>query len=86
MLFRCPGLKNTANIGGKDNMGEAEKKIMTGRICGNCTACCDGWLQIEVRGHRGPAWESRVRSASSINARSTTSDRSIPAANSFADG
>jgi hypothetical protein len=22
------------------------------RTCGNCTACCDGWLQIEVRGHR----------------------------------
>jgi len=21
------------------------------RICGPCTACCDGWLQIEVRGH-----------------------------------
>ena len=21
------------------------------RSCGNCTACCDGWLQIEVRGH-----------------------------------
>jgi hypothetical protein len=22
------------------------------RTCGSCTACCDGWLQIEVRGHR----------------------------------
>jgi hypothetical protein len=22
------------------------------RSCGSCTACCDGWLQIEVRGHR----------------------------------
>lgn len=22
------------------------------RICGSCTACCDGWLQIEVRGHK----------------------------------
>jgi hypothetical protein len=21
------------------------------RSCGDCTACCDGWLQIEVRGH-----------------------------------
>jgi hypothetical protein len=21
------------------------------RRCGSCTACCDGWLQIEVRGH-----------------------------------
>jgi hypothetical protein len=21
------------------------------RICGSCTACCDGWLKIEVRGH-----------------------------------
>jgi hypothetical protein len=21
------------------------------RSCGSCTACCDGWLQIEVRGH-----------------------------------
>jgi hypothetical protein len=22
------------------------------RSCGSCTACCDGWLQIEVRGHQ----------------------------------
>ena len=22
------------------------------RSCGSCTACCDGWLQIEVRVHR----------------------------------
>jgi hypothetical protein len=22
------------------------------RTCGSCTACCDGWLLIEVRGHR----------------------------------
>jgi hypothetical protein len=22
-----------------------------GRTCGSCTACCDGWLRIEVRGH-----------------------------------
>jgi hypothetical protein len=22
------------------------------RSCGDCTACCDGWLQIEVRGHQ----------------------------------
>jgi hypothetical protein len=22
------------------------------RNCGECTACCDGWLQIEVRGHQ----------------------------------
>jgi len=22
-----------------------------GRSCGACTACCDGWLKIEVRGH-----------------------------------
>jgi hypothetical protein len=22
------------------------------RTCGSCTACCDGWLQIEVRGHK----------------------------------
>jgi hypothetical protein len=22
------------------------------RHCGSCTACCDGWLQIDVRGHR----------------------------------
>jgi hypothetical protein len=22
------------------------------RTCGSCTACCDGWLQIEVRGHQ----------------------------------
>jgi hypothetical protein len=22
------------------------------RTCGTCTACCDGWLQIEVYGHR----------------------------------
>lgn len=22
------------------------------RNCGSCTACCDGWLQIEVRGHK----------------------------------
>jgi hypothetical protein len=22
------------------------------RSCGSCTACCDGWLQIEVRGHK----------------------------------
>ena len=22
------------------------------RSCGSCTACCDGWLQIEVRGQR----------------------------------
>jgi hypothetical protein len=21
------------------------------RTCGECTACCDGWLQIEVHGH-----------------------------------
>ncbi|GAC1328142.1 MAG: hypothetical protein NVSMB26_03080 [Beijerinckiaceae bacterium] len=21
------------------------------RECGTCTACCDGWLRIEVRGH-----------------------------------
>jgi hypothetical protein len=21
------------------------------RSCGGCTACCDGWLRIEVRGH-----------------------------------
>ncbi len=21
------------------------------RTCGTCTACCDGWLKIEVRGH-----------------------------------
>src|SRR5262249_20580803 len=24
----------------------------TRRDCGTCTACCDGWLQIEVRGHQ----------------------------------
>jgi hypothetical protein len=25
------------------------------RNCGTCTACCDGWLQIEIRGHKvGP--------------------------------
>lgn len=24
----------------------------TTRSCGDCTACCDGWLRIEVRGHR----------------------------------
>ena len=23
----------------------------TARNCGSCTACCDGWLRIEVRGH-----------------------------------
>src|SRR5664279_683832 len=22
------------------------------RACGSCTACCDGWLKIEVRGHQ----------------------------------
>jgi len=22
------------------------------RQCGDCTACCDGWLRIEVRGHQ----------------------------------
>ena len=22
------------------------------RSCGACTACCDGWLQIDVRGHQ----------------------------------
>jgi hypothetical protein len=22
------------------------------RSCGDCTACCDGWLRIEVRGHQ----------------------------------
>jgi len=22
------------------------------RQCGSCTACCDGWLKIEVNGHR----------------------------------
>lgn len=22
------------------------------RSCGTCTACCDGWLRIEVRGHQ----------------------------------
>jgi hypothetical protein len=22
------------------------------RACGSCTACCDGWLRIEVRGHK----------------------------------
>jgi hypothetical protein len=22
-----------------------------GRECGSCTACCDGWLRIEIRGH-----------------------------------
>ena len=22
------------------------------RTCGDCTACCSGWLQIEVRGHQ----------------------------------
>ena len=22
------------------------------RTCGGCTACCDGWLRIEVRGHK----------------------------------
>ncbi len=25
---------------------------MTTRSCGGCTACCDGWLKIEVRGHQ----------------------------------
>ena len=24
----------------------------TPRTCGACTACCDGWLRIEVHGHR----------------------------------
>ena len=24
----------------------------TARTCGSCTACCDGWLRIEVRGHQ----------------------------------
>jgi hypothetical protein len=27
-------------------------KLREERACGSCTACCDGWLQIEVRGHR----------------------------------
>ena len=27
-------------------------KSQNERTCGSCTACCDGWLQIEVRGHR----------------------------------
>jgi hypothetical protein len=27
-------------------------KQANARHCGSCTACCDGWLQIEVRGHR----------------------------------
>jgi hypothetical protein len=22
------------------------------RECGSCTACCDGWLKIEIRGHQ----------------------------------
>jgi hypothetical protein len=26
-------------------------KSQNERTCGSCTACCDGWLQIEVRGH-----------------------------------
>ena len=29
----------------------ARINLMAERICGTCTACCDGWLQIEVRGH-----------------------------------
>ena len=39
------------------------------RSCGNCTACCDGWLRIEVRGHQvhpGKACRFRVDRSCSI--------------------
>jgi len=39
------------------------------RSCGNCTACCDGWLRIEVRGHQvhpGKACPFRVDRSCSI--------------------
>lgn len=32
--------------------GGAQKNGLSQRHCGSCTACCDGWLQIEVRGHK----------------------------------
>lgn len=28
------------------------KRNDNARVCGDCTACCDGWLKIEVRGHQ----------------------------------
>jgi hypothetical protein len=32
--------------------GSRQKDGLVERRCGSCTACCDGWLQIEVRGHK----------------------------------
>src|SRR5580700_2324244 len=33
--------------------GEApEVASSQGRQCGSCTACCDGWLKIQVNGHQ----------------------------------
>jgi hypothetical protein len=39
------------------------------RDCGDCTACCDGWLRIEVRGHKvgpGTACPFRIARGCSI--------------------
>jgi hypothetical protein len=55
------------------------------RSCGLCTACCDGWLQIEVSGTRC-AKANAARSAPRIDVRSILNARSIPAANSSAAG
>jgi hypothetical protein len=32
-------------------MSQPTRQQSAGRSCGACTACCDGWLQIEVRGY-----------------------------------
>jgi hypothetical protein len=33
-------------------MVKLEKQEVVSRSCGSCSACCDGWLQIEVAGHK----------------------------------
>lgn len=32
--------------------GSGKTSELSQRRCGSCTACCDGWLQIEVRGNK----------------------------------
>ncbi len=32
--------------------GAPKSPVGQGRQCGTCTACCDGWLKIEVYGHQ----------------------------------
>ena len=47
--FCDPLLQIKAKLG--TNQLADEIKSRNERVCGPCTACCDGWLQIEVRGH-----------------------------------